>query len=311
MEGQLTDRVLDFSDAPARLKVRVENLCVQRDEQPDVMIPMGEIAVIVVSHPRVSYTHSVLALLAEKGGAFVTCDSRRMPVAMLLPLQANVIQSERMNAQANSGAPKRKRLWKRIVRAKLRAQARALDSCDLDGEPVRALVPDVKSGDPANVEARAARRYWKALSGSALPSGFRRNPDGDWPNGLLNYGYAVLRAIVARALCASGLHPSLGLHHHNRYNPFVLADDLMEPFRPLVDKAVVAFCSDDPKAEKVTRESRGKLIQTLTDRYVCKGEARTLFDLASRASSRLGSVFTGETMAKNYVFPEVEDDRQP
>jgi CRISP-associated protein Cas1 len=307
----MTDRVLDFSDEPARLHVRVENLVVSREDKPDVMIPMGEVGVIVVSHPRVSYTHSVLALLAEKGGAFVTCDPRRLPVAMLLPLQSNVTQTERMAAQAGAKEPVRKRLWKRVVRAKLRAQARCLDACNLSGEPVRALIPDVKSGDPGNIEAQAARRYWSALSGRALPEGFYRNRDGDWPNGLLNYGYAVLRAIVARAVCAAGLHPSFGLHHHNRYNPFVLADDMMEPFRPVVDKAVVGFCAANPGVAEVTREARGYMIERLLDKYVCMGEARSLFDLASRAASGLASVFMGEATAKEYRFPEVEDDRAP
>lgn len=307
----MTDRVLDFSEEPARLSVKIENLCIERDEHPPRMIPMAEIGVIVVSHPRVSYTHSVLMLLAAKGGAFVTCDERRLPVAMLLPLQSNVTQTERMAAQANATEPVRKRLWKRIVRAKLKAQARALDACGLDGTPVRALLPEVKSGDPANVEAQAARRYWGALSGRKLPEDFRRDADGPWPNPLLNYGYAVLRAIVARALCATGLHPSFGLHHHNRYNPFVLADDLMEPLRPLVDKAVIAFLRDNPQVNEVTKAARAHMISSLTDRYVHKGEARSLFDIAGRAASRLSAVFMGEALAKDFLFPEVADDREP
>jgi CRISPR-associated protein Cas1 len=319
----MTDRVLDFSEEPARLSVRLENLVIERDEQPPRMIPMAEIGVVVVSHPRVSYTHSVLMLLAQKGGAFVTCDERRLPVAMLLPLQSNVTQTERMIAQASVSEPVRKRLWKRIVRAKLKSQARSLDACGLDGQPVRALLTEVKSGDPANVEAQAARRYWSALSGRALPEDFTRDADGPWPNALLNYGYAVLRAIVARALCGAGLHPSLGLHHHNRYNPFCLADDLMEPLRPLVDKAVIGFMKlkgqppfspakkgADPLPE-VTKEARGHMIQKLMDRYVHQNEARTLFDLAGRAAARLAAVYVGEALAKDFVFPEVADDRAP
>jgi CRISPR-associated protein Cas1 len=307
----MTDRVLDFSEEPARLSVRVENLCIERDGHDPRMIPLAEIGVLVVSHPRVSYTHSVLMLLAQKGGAFVTCDERRLPVAMLMPLQANVTQTERMAAQANASDPVRKRLWKRIVRAKLKAQARALDACALDGQPVRALLTAVKSGDSANIEAQAARRYWAALTGRLLPEDFTRDPDGPWPNALLNYAYAVLRAIVARALCASGLHPSLGLHHHNKYNPFCLADDLMEPMRPLADKAVISFCKANPDVAEVTKAARGHVIERLTDRYVHKGEARTLFDIAGRASARLAEVFMGEALAKDFVFPEIADDRAP
>ncbi|MBX3459983.1 MAG: type II CRISPR-associated endonuclease Cas1 [Planctomycetes bacterium] len=307
----MTDRILDFSQEPARLSVRLENLVIERDDQPPRMIPIAEIGVIVVSHPRVSYTHSVLMLLAQKGGAFITCDERRLPVAMLLPLQSNVTQTEIMAAQANAPEPVRKRLWKRIVRAKIKAQARALDACRLDGQPVRALVPDVKSGDSGNIEAQAARRYWSALSGRLLPEGFKRDPDSDWPNPLLNYGYAVLRAIVARALCASGLHPSMGLHHHNRYNPFCLADDLMEPLRPLVDKAVIGFLREKPETTDITKEARAHVIGKLTDRYMHREEARTLFDITGRTAARLAAVFMGEALAKDFVYPEVADDREP
>lgn len=307
----MTDRVLDFSEEPARLCVRIDNLCIEREGQPDRMIPMAEIGVLVVSHPRVSYTHSVLALLAAKGGAFVTCDERRLPVAMLLPLQANVTQTERMIAQAAVSEPVRKRLWKRIVRAKLKAQARCLDACKLDGQPVLALLSEVKSGDPGNVEATAARRYWAALSGRLLPTDFRRDADSDWPNALFNYGYAVMRAIVARALCGAGLHPSLGLHHHNKYNPFCLADDLMEPLRPIVDKAVLGFVVANPDTSEVTKQARAYVIDRLMQRYVNLGEARTLFDLAHRAASRLAAVYMGEALAKDFKYPEVADDAAP
>lgn len=307
----MTDRVLDFSEEPARLSVRTENLCIERDGHEPRMIPMGEVGVLVVSHPRVSYTHSVLMLLARKGGAFITCDERRLPVAMLLPLQANATQTEVMAAQANAPDPVRKRLWKRIVRAKLKAQARALDACGLDGQPIRALLPAVKSGDAGNIEAQAARRYWAALTGRLLPEDFTRDAEGVWPNPLLNYGYAVLRAIVARALCASGLHPSLVLHHHNKYNPFCLADDLLEPMRPLVDKAVLGFIKANPNDREVTKQARAHIIQRLTDRYIHKEESRTLFDIASRASARLAAVFMGEALAKDFMYPEIADDRAP
>lgn len=307
----MTDRVLDFSEEPARLSVRIENLVIEREGHPERMIPMAEIGVLVVSHPRVSYTHSVLALLAQKGGAFVTCDERRLPVAMLLPLRANLTQTERMNAQANIASPVRKRLWKRLVRAKLRAQARMLDACRLDGQQIRALLLQVKSGDPRNVEAQAARRYWGALAGTLLPPDFVRDADGQWPNGLLNYGYAVLRAIVARAVCAAGLHPSLGLHHHNKYDPFCLADDLMEPLRPVVDKAVISYLKANPGTTEVTKQARAHLIATLMEHYVCGKETRTLFDFAGRQASGLAAVFMGEALARDYRYPEIADDREP
>ncbi len=307
----MTDRVLDFSEEPARLSIRFENLVIERERHESRMIPMAEVGVLVVSHPRVTYTHSVLALLAQKGGAFVTCDERRLPVAMLLPLQANATQTESMVAQANVTNPVRKRLWKRMVRAKIRAQARMLDACMLDGQALRAMLPQVKSGDPTNVEATAARRYWMTLAGTRFDADFHRDADGPWPNGLLNYGYAVLRAIVARALCGAGLHPTLGLHHHNRYNPFCLADDLMEPLRPLVDKAVISFLKANPKVTDVTKEARAHMIAVLMERFFVGKESRTLFDLMGKVAAGLAAVFQGEALAKQFRFPEVSNDREP
>lgn len=286
----MINRILDFADTPARLCVRYAQLVVQRDAQPDVTIPLAETAVLVVAHPQVTYTQAVLSGLAEAGGAFVACNRQMLPVGMFLPLVAHHLQTERFSAQARAPLPLRKRLWRQLVRSKIRAQAAALESLYGDDAGLRRLVPKVRSGDPSNVEARAARRYWPRLFADGA---FRRDPDNQDQNLLLNYGYAVLRAIVARAACAAGLHPSLPLHHHNRYNAYCLADDLMEPFRPTVDRAVVDYVAERGPVTLLDGPAKQHVIGELTGRYRIDGEQRTIFDVAARLAVSLVDAFLG------------------
>jgi len=197
--------------------------------------------------------------------------------------------SSRRCAKARANRPTCKRLWQQIVRAKIAAQARTLVVLHGADFGLGALVGQVRSGDPANVEARAARRYWPHLFDNL---DFRRHRENEDQNALLNYGYAVLRAIVARAVCSAGLHPSLGIHHHNRYDAFPLADDLMEPFRPTVDQAVAEYLAEnDQPAYGVERAAKQHLIGALTERRLLDGEQRTLFDVAARLAASLADVF--------------------
>ncbi len=185
----------------------------------------------------------------------------------------------------------RKRLWQQIVCAKIKAQAAALVELHGDDNGIAVLATHVRSGDPKNLEARAARRYWPRLFADL---DFRRHRENEDQNILLNYGYAVLRAIVARAICSAGLHPSLGIHHHNRYNAFCLADDLMEPYRPVVDRSVVEYMSTHDQVYQLEAAAKQHIISDLTVRYVVDGEQRTLFDTAARMASSLADVFMGE-----------------
>ena len=222
----------------ARLARDPESGLRARDTQTQT-IPFADIAVLVTSHPQICFTQAVLAGLAAAGGMLIVSNEKHLPAAMLLPLSTHSTQTERFARQAAVSLPTRKRAWQQIVQAKLRAQARLLEETTGGDAGLRLMAGKVRSGDPDNLEAQAARIYWQALFGKgALGEPFRRDPEGEGINVHLNYGYAVLRAIVARALCAAGLHPSLGVHHHNRYDTFCLADDLMEPFRPLVDRVV-------------------------------------------------------------------------
>ena len=296
----MTERIIDISETPARLSVRYEQLVVEREDEPKETVPLSELAVLVVSNPRVIYTHAVLCGLAAAGGVLITCDERHMPIGMMLPLQAHYVQAERFALQAQAPLPTKKRLWQQIVQAKVRAHGSCLKELRGDDGGLNALASRVRSGDPDNLEARASRLYWTALFDDPA---FRRDRDAEDQNRLLNYGYAVLRAIVARAACACGLHPSLGLHHHNRYDAFCLADDLMEPFRPFIDRAVARLIDEDGPHASLDRDTKRALLQALTGRITLAGEERTIFDVAARCASSLAAVFAGER--KRLILPEI------
>lgn len=294
----MTDRIIEIAETPAALSVRHQQLIIRTDEA-ETSAPLADIAVLVIAHPRVTYSHSVLTGLVENGGVSVLCGPDYLPTAMTLPLRANSEQAERFRLQAAASLPLRKRAWQQIVRAKIRAQGRVLAEFEKNSVLVTALERTVGSGDPSNVEAHAARRYWRALFGDS----FRRDPDAADQNRHLNYGYAILRAVTARALCAAGLHPSFGLHHTNRYNAFALADDLMEPFRPLVDRAVVLWLADEEPAGPFTQVTRRYLLTTITGESEWQGETRTLFDWMGRVAASLVRVLKGE--AESLVLPEM------
>lgn len=204
----MTDRVLDFSDEPARLFVRNSLLVVSREDKPEVTVPLAEIAVVVASHPQVSCSLAVLAGLAENKAMFIACDARRMPASMTLPLAAHFTQGDIFEAQAQCPLPTRKRLWKRVVRAKLKSQAALLGAFSLPDAGILGD-PQVKSGDVTNIEAQAARKYWGALvAGNLLPETFSLRRGRMAQPAIQLYGYAVLRASTARALCTAGGPPS-------------------------------------------------------------------------------------------------------
>ncbi len=296
----MTDRMIDLAETPVRLSVRNSLLVIRHNENEETTVPLAELAVVVVSHPSASLTHAVLTGLAEAGATFVACDRRHMPAAMLLPLQSHFVQGERFARQAGASLPLRKRLWRDIVSAKVRAQGRVLVKLRGNDGGLPWLAARVRSGDPQNIEAQASRRYWPMLF--AHPD-FRRDPHAGGQNHLLNYGYAILRAIIARAICAAGLHPSLGLHHHNRYDAFRLADDLMEPFRPIVDRAVAHYSDEHGPGVPLDKEAKQVLLRSLTERFTVEGESRTLFDIAGRTASSLAAVYAGDR--KNLALPEL------
>lgn len=294
-----TERIIDISDAPAALSVRYDQLNIGRNGG-SVTVPLSDLAVLVVSHPQVSYTHAVITGICEAGGAFVLCNEKRLPTGMLLPIEGHFVQAERFAAQAQSSVPIRKHLWKQVVRAKIYEQGKLLKTIRGEDHGLFDLVMKVRSGDTGSIETQAARRYWPALFGK----GFRRNQAYDDQNRLLNYGYAVLRAVVARAVCAVGLHPSLGIHHHNRYDAFCLADDLMEPFRPLVDGVVAGLVEQQGPDAPLDKDTKAAIIEAIAGRrFTVKEDERTLFDLMAHMTSSLAAVFMGER--KDIILPEL------
>lgn len=285
------NHILDISQRPARLKVSLNRLVVVSEDASERRLPFEDVAVVVVSHPQVSYSQAVLSSLMDNGAAFVTCGSNRLPNGMLLPLAANGTQTERFAAQSNASRPNCKRLWQQVIRSKIGAQAAALAYLFGEDFGLSELKRRVRSGDPSNVEAQAAKRYWSKLFGH---NHFRRDFDALDENQWLNYGYAVIRAIVGRAICAAGLHPTIGLHHHNRYNAFCLADDLMEPLRPIVDVAVYALLEEPYSRNDLTPPGKRALISALNGKQFLAGESRSLFDIATAMSVSLAQVFMGQ-----------------
>lgn len=285
------ERILDFSDNPVHLSVRLEQLVIKfLDEEKTCTTPLKEIAVIIASNPRITYTQAVLVGLAENNAILIVCDTNHLPLAMLSPITSHSLIAERIALQANASKPTLKRLWQSIVKAKISAQADLLTLIVNNDGGLRHLVALVKSGDPDNCEAQAARIYWQLLFNDP---DFRRRREGLPPNNLLNYGYAILRAIFSRAICSAGLHPALGIHHHNRYNAFCLADDLMEPFRTLVDKAVLEIFNRWGSDVELIKPTKRELLEALLTPINWGGEQRSLFDVASRICSELVAVYSG------------------
>ena len=225
-----------FISTPRRLSLKNGQMVIEWKDSDDgkATRPIEDMGCVVLEHQMISVTMPLLNELVKNNVAVIFCDSKAMPSAMLQPLEANTTQAETLRLQMNVTEPMRKQAWKQIVEAKISNQAAMLEKYDMDGSTLRLLTKQVKSGDADNREGTAARTYWSTLFGT----NFRRERYGDAPNNLLNYGYAILRAAVARALLGSGLLPAIGIFHHNRYNAFPLADDVMEPYRVYVDEAV-------------------------------------------------------------------------
>lgn len=291
----MTDRIIDLTTQPARLSVRHRQLVIETGEQPAVTIPLGELAALVLSCPQIILTQPVLAGLAEAGGVCVVCDGKSRPISIMVPLVQHHVQTERLTAQARATPHVKKKLWRQIVRNKIESQAQVLRQLHGDEKGLPALVRLVRLGDSTNVEAVASKRYWRHIFGD--PS-FRRDVQRQDQNRFLNYGYAILRAVTARALIATGLHPSLGIHHHNRYNPFCLADDLMEPFRPRVDLHVARMLSEISPEAPLSPQVKARLLGFLEERYVIAGKRLSLFDTLARAASSLADALA-DTQAKS------------
>ena len=271
-------------------------MTVSRNGVEDARVPLDDIGVLLCNARGLSYSNDLMTELARRGVAVVLCGANYLPTAWLWPLEGHHIQAMRMRCQLEASLPLRKRLWQRIVREKIAQQSNVLELLQLNSGSVKTMARRVRSGDPDNVEAQAARRYWPLLFGDD----FRRDRYGGGPNPFLNYGYTVLRAAVARAVVAAGLHPSLGIHHHNRLNPMCMVDDLMEPFRPFVDYTSVRLVAESKK--ELTPESKQALAEVLTlDMHTERGTT-PLQTCIERAAQSLAQSF--EAGKPSLVFPD-------
>lgn len=239
------DRIVDIGTEGLHLSAHRGFLVVAKDRAEVGRVALDDVHAVILHAHGCTWTGNLVTALAERGSPIVFCNTHHSPVAVTLPVEGFHAQGGRMRAQWNAGKPLAKQLWRRIVVAKITMQGALLASHDAPEATAFDLIARrVRSGDPDNLEAQAARRYWPALMGSD----FRRDRDADGANALLNYGYAVMRATVARAVVAAGLHPTIGIFHAHRGNAFALADDLVEPFRPLVDALVVALLGQGVEA---------------------------------------------------------------
>lgn len=278
-----------------------ETLPVSFKQQSEVTKPIEDIGVVVLDNKQITVTSGVLEALLENNCAVVTCDSKSMPVGLLLPLYGNTTQNERFRYQLAASVPLMKQLWQQTVKQKIENQSVVLKRCA--GEEIRCMkvwAADVKSGDADNLEGRAAAYYWKYLF---KIEGFTRDREGIPPNNLLNYGYAILRAVVARGLVASGLLPTWGIHHHNRYNAYCLADDIMEPYRPYVDELVYGIVSCGEEYEVLTKELKGRLLSIPTLDVIIGGKRSPLMVAVGQTTASLYKCFRGEL--RRIVYPEM------
>jgi CRISP-associated protein Cas1 len=260
-------------------------------------VPLDDIAAVIANAHGLSYTNNLLVALAERGAPFVLCAANHNAVGMLLPIEGNFEQAKRIEAQIAASSPTHKRLWATVVRSKLEQQAAALEATGGPTAPLTALLAKVRSGDPENIEAQGARRYWGLLFGSD----FRRDQNGGGLNGLLNYGYTVLRTTTARAVIAAGLHPSIGLHHSNDNNAMRLVDDLMEPFRPMIDLKVWQLRRNGEG--EVTPETKRALVRTIYDDMQTAAGATPVMVCAQKLAVSLAQVYLGEREKLDLPLP--------
>ena len=294
---------------PAYLSLRNGQLVirlpeVEKAELPDIIkqetirtIPIEDIGVVVLDNKQITITQGALAELVANSAAVITCDSKCMPTGMLLPLSGNTLYQERFRNQIEAAIPLRKQLWQQTVKAKIENQAYCLQkNTSKSFVPLHVLARKVRSDDADNHEAQAAAYYWKNL----FPDGFTRDKDGIPPNNLLNYGYAILRAVIARALVGSGLLPVYGIHHHNRYNAYCLADDIMEPYRPFVDDLVISTMKKMEVSDDLTVALKREMLSIPVLDVVIGGKRSPLMIAAGLTTASLAKCYNGEAREISY-----------
>lgn len=284
--------------SPSWLSLRNQQLVVENHETGEVRtVPIEDIGFVLVENQQVTVTIPALNALSESNCAVVFCDAHHMPACMLMNLESNTVQAETYKHQIDASEPLKKNLWKQIVEKKILNQARLLTELGMDGDLLKPLYANVKSGDTDNREGVAARIYWKTLFGDD----FCRSREGGGPNPLLNYGYSILRAAMSRAIMSSGLYPAFGLFHKNRYNAFPLADDLMEPYRPYVDQCVYSMHTEG--VTNLTTQAKQQMLGLLFADVQFDDIVRPLQMGLTMTTASLARCFRGES--KRLEYPEL------
>lgn len=280
---------------------KADNVAQMIRDESVITKPIEDLSVVVLDHRQITLTQGLLEALLENNVAVITCDARSMPVGLLLPLYGHSTQNERFRSQLAASLPLRKQLWQQTIRAKIENQACVLGKMtEVENRCMFVWASDVRSGDPDNLEARAAAYYWRNFFSKEHPD-FTREREGAAPNNLLNYGYAILRAVIARSLVGSGLLPTLGIHHHNRYNAYCLADDIMEPYRPYVDELVMRIIRNHADYAVLTRELKAQLLTIPTLDVVINAKRSPLMIAASTTTASLAKCFNGEQ--RRIIYP--------
>lgn len=299
---------------PAHLAAKLNQLVITNKESGEIVQrPIEDIGFVFLDNQEITFTQGLMQQFAENNVAVVFCDKTHHPASMLFPLDGNTLQSERYKHQIEASEPLKKQLWQQTIKAKIRNQAELFNQLGKDDETLKRHATRVLSGDPNNEEAQAARHYWQYIFAPTNPSpsergrgeAFVRDRFGMPPNPTLNFGYTILRSATARALVGSGLIPTLGIHHHNKYNAFCLADDIMEPYRPFVDKLVVEIKNESDDYHIMTKETKAKLIG-LISMDVMMGDSKSPLMIAlSQTTASLVKCFEGKE--RNIKYPTLTE----
>jgi CRISPR-associated protein Cas1 len=295
-------RTLYFGN-PAYLKTNNEQLVIEMHDSGETkQVPIEDIGLLILDHQQITITQALIAKLLANNTALITCDNTHHPTGLMLNLDGHTLQSQKHQAQLEATIPLKKQLWQQTVSAKINNQAAMLAFRHEENKSLLNLAANVKSGDPDNTEAQAAAYYWKRVFPDFLQ--FRRERYGPPPNNLLNYGYAILRALVARSLVASGMLPTLGIHHRNQYNAYCLADDIMEPYRPYVDYTVYQIIRNNGSSLEISPSMKKALLELPAMDTMLEGKKSPLMNAVQRTTASLAKCFEGTT--RKILYPDFE-----
>jgi CRISPR-associated protein Cas1 len=271
-------------------------------EKAEIARPVEDVGLLILDNKQITITHGLITALLENNAAIVHCNDAHHPVGMMLNLDGHTLQTKRFKAQIEASEPLKKQLWQQTVTAKIENQATLLRTAGKDAKRLDVLSSSVKSGDADNCEARAAAFYWGLLFNDYVPNFIRGREDMP-PNNLLNYGYAILRAAVARSLVGSGLLPTLGIFHRNQYNAYCLADDIMEPYRPFVDRAVLACLQEGKGTDLLSKDIKSQLLSVLSQDVLFEKERSPLMAGLTKTTASLSACFEGKR--RKIVYPSL------